>query len=48
MKNQSGVVILAVIFIGMFSLLAGLVGGAFMGAKAAVDKQAYNEPTALK
>lgn len=34
MKDESGVVVLAAIFVGLFALLAGLVGGTIFGAKA--------------
>ena len=39
--NRSGVVILAAVFIGLFSLLSGIVAGTFLGAKV-VKEEAKN------
>lgn len=36
--NRRGIAILAAVFLGLFSLLAGLVAGTFLGAKSVSDK----------
>lgn len=46
-KSESGIVIVAVVFIGLFSLVAGAVTGAFWGAKS-VARHAYGEPIAKR
>jgi hypothetical protein len=52
MKKEGGFVVIAMVFVGLFSLLLGAVTGAYVGAKKAVEAttgqtRAYTTPMPL-